>query len=186
MLRRWDHSFYSLPFCPFPLLSLFLTWSPLRDPMFYPPGVEERLHPKAGLARRKRAGVCFPLFLRFLSTNKFWSCSLQCCHAVPGMTISLKSKCVEVSIWVKSTVLLLHNPGLPSIKLGYMCLYIMFFLKKDLLIYLFIYLFYVYEYTLLSFRHTRRRYQIPLQMVGSHHVVTGNWTQDLWKSSWCS
>ena len=27
---------------------------------------------------------------------------------------------------------------------------------------------------------------IPLQMVVSHHVVAGNWTQDLWKSSQCS
>jgi hypothetical protein len=27
--------------------------------------------------------------------------------------------------------------------------------------------------------HTRRGHQIPLQMVVSHHVVAGNWTQDL-------
>ena len=31
--------------------------------------------------------------------------------------------------------------------------------------------------------HTRRGHQIPLQMVVSHHVVAGNWTQDLWRSS---
>jgi hypothetical protein len=49
------------------------------------------------------------------------------------------------------------------------------FLKKD-----FIYLFDIYdEYTLAVFRHTRRGHQIPLQMVVSHHVVAGNWTQDL-------
>jgi hypothetical protein len=30
---------------------------------------------------------------------------------------------------------------------------------------LFIYLFNVYEYTIALFRHTRRRHQIPLQMV---------------------
>ena len=36
------------------------------------------------------------------------------------------------------------------------------------------------------FRHTRRGHQIPLQMVVSHHVVAGNWTQYLWKSSQCS
>jgi hypothetical protein len=36
------------------------------------------------------------------------------------------------------------------------------------------------------FRHTRRGHQIPLQMAVSHHVVAGNWTQDLWKSSQCS
>ena len=41
-----------------------------------------------------------------------------------------------------------------------------------------IYLFYVYEVTVAVFRHTRRGYQIPLQMVASHHVVAGNWTQD--------
>jgi hypothetical protein len=27
---------------------------------------------------------------------------------------------------------------------------------------------------------------ILLQMVVSHHVVAGNWTQDLWKSNQCS
>jgi hypothetical protein len=45
------------------------------------------------------------------------------------------------------------------------------------------YLFNVYEYTVAVFRHTRRGRQISLQMVVSHHVVTGNWTQDLWKST---
>jgi hypothetical protein len=38
----------------------------------------------------------------------------------------------------------------------------------------FIYSFYVYEYTIALFRHTRRGYQIPLQMIVSHHVVSGN------------
>jgi hypothetical protein len=38
----------------------------------------------------------------------------------------------------------------------------------------FIYLFYVYEYTIALFRHTRRGYQTPLEMVVSHHVVAGN------------
>jgi hypothetical protein len=37
----------------------------------------------------------------------------------------------------------------------------------------YIYLFYVYEYTVAVFRHTRRGHQIPLQMVVSHHVVAG-------------
>jgi hypothetical protein len=44
------------------------------------------------------------------------------------------------------------------------------FLSKDL----FIYLFYVYEYT------------IVVQMVVSHHVVAGNWTQDLCSLRPCS
>jgi hypothetical protein len=38
--------------------------------------------------------------------------------------------------------------------------------KKDL--------FYICEYTVAVFRHTRRGHQIPLQMVVSHHVVPGN------------
>jgi hypothetical protein len=39
-------------------------------------------------------------------------------------------------------------------------------------IYLFIYLF-IYKYTVAVFRHTRREYQISLQMVVSNHVVAG-------------
>jgi hypothetical protein len=33
-----------------------------------------------------------------------------------------------------------------------------------------IYLFYLYEYTVAVFRHTRRRHRNPLQMVLSYHV----------------
>jgi hypothetical protein len=47
-----------------------------------------------------------------------------------------------------------------------------------------IYLLYVS--TLVVFRHSSRGHQISLRMVMSHHVVAGNWTQDLWKSSQCS
>ena len=36
-----------------------------------------------------------------------------------------------------------------------------------------IYLFYLYEYTVAVFRHTRKGCQISLQMVVSHHVVAG-------------
>ena len=35
----------------------------------------------------------------------------------------------------------------------------------------FIYLFYVYEYIVAVFRHTRRGHWIPLRMVVSRHVV---------------
>jgi hypothetical protein len=35
-------------------------------------------------------------------------------------------------------------------------------------------LFYVYEFTIVFFRHTRRGHQILLYMVVSHHVVAGN------------
>ena len=46
-------------------------------------------------------------------------------------------------------------------------------------------LFYLYEYTVAVFRHTKRGHQISLQLVVSHHMAAGNWTQDLWKSSQC-
>jgi hypothetical protein len=35
------------------------------------------------------------------------------------------------------------------------------------------YLFYVYEYMVAVFSHTRRGHQIPLQMAVSHHVIAG-------------
>ena len=47
-------------------------------------------------------------------------------------------------------------------------------------------LFYVCEHTVAVLRHDRRGHQIPLQIAVSHHVVAGNWTQDLWKNSQCS
>jgi hypothetical protein len=40
-----------------------------------------------------------------------------------------------------------------------------------------------HKYTVAVFRHPRREHQISLQVVVSHHVVAGIWTQDLWKSS---
>jgi hypothetical protein len=36
------------------------------------------------------------------------------------------------------------------------------------------FILYIYEYTVAVFRHTRRRHQIPLQMVVSHRVVAEN------------
>jgi hypothetical protein len=48
--------------------------------------------------------------------------------------------------------------------------------------YVCIYLFNVYEYTVAFFRHSRRLW-IPLQMIVNHHVVAGNLIQDPWKSS---
>jgi hypothetical protein len=53
-------------------------------------------------------------------------------------------------------------------------------------IFLKIYLFILYEYTVTLLTHTRWGDQIPLQTVVSHHMVAGIWTQDLWKSSQCS
>jgi hypothetical protein len=74
---------------------------------------------------------------------------------------------------------------IPTNALTYYCFFCLFlcmlknfinFLKK-------VYLFYICEYTVAVFRHTRKGHWIPLQMVVSHHVIAGNWTQDLWKSS---
>jgi hypothetical protein len=54
-------------------------------------------------------------------------------------------------------------------------------------IFLKMYIFIMYTtFCLHVWLHARRRHQIPLQMVVSHHVVAGIWTQDLWKSSQCS
>ena len=44
----------------------------------------------------------------------------------------------------------------------------------------------IYKYTVAVFRCATRGHQISLQVVVSHHVVAGIWTQDLWKSSQCS
>jgi hypothetical protein len=44
----------------------------------------------------------------------------------------------------------------------------------------------ILKYTIAYFRCTRRRRQISLRVVVSHHVVARIWTQDLWKSSQCS
>ena len=62
------------------------------------------------------------------------------------------------------------------------CFLFLFFFIKDLFIYLFIYLTCV-SALLLTFRHTRKGHQMPLQMAVSHHVVAGIWTQGFWKSS---
>jgi hypothetical protein len=61
----------------------------------------------------------------------------------------------------------------------------MFYSGEYILKYLYFLKIYVYEYTLAVFRHIRRARQITLYMIVSHHVVAGNWTQDLWKSSQC-
>ena len=54
-----------------------------------------------------------------------------------------------------------------------------FFFFKDLFII-------ISKYTVAVVRRTRRGHQISLQVVVSHHVVAGIWTQDLRKSSRCS
>jgi hypothetical protein len=71
-----------------------------------------------------------------------------------------------------------------------MCVYVAVFIWRpdvniNVFFQRFIQLFYSYVYTVAVFRHTRRGHQIPLQMVVSHHVVAGIFTQDLWKSSQC-
>jgi hypothetical protein len=44
----------------------------------------------------------------------------------------------------------------------------------------------IHKYTAAVFRRTRRWCQISLQVIVSHHVVAGIWTQDLRKRSQCS
>jgi hypothetical protein len=44
----------------------------------------------------------------------------------------------------------------------------------------------IHKYTVAVFICTRRGHQISLQVVVSHHVVAGIWTQDLRKNSQCS
>ena len=56
----------------------------------------------------------------------------------------------------------------------------------DLFFFYFKDLFIVCEYTVAVFRQARRRCQISLRVVVSHHMVAGIWTQDLQKSSQCS
>jgi hypothetical protein len=64
---------------------------------------------------------------------------------------------------------------MPGPSVGLVLFFVFLFLILLLFfIYLFIYLFNICEYTVTLFRHTRRRHQIPLQMVVSFHVVAGN------------
>ena len=53
-----------------------------------------------------------------------------------------------------------------------LCVYVYLF-SKQFSFFVKIYLFYVYEFTVNVYRHTRRGHQIPLQMAVSHHVVAG-------------
>lgn len=55
-------------------------------------------------------------------------------------------------------------------------------LRKKLVCFLKMYLFYVYQYSIAIFTHTGgRRHQIPLQIVMSHHMVAETWTWVIWK-----
>ena len=71
-----------------------------------------------------------------------------------------------------------NSKATPCFKSLFVCLFVCLI---DWLIF-----FYVCEYTVPLFRHTRRGHRIPLQMAVSHHVGARNWTQDLWKSNQCS
>jgi hypothetical protein len=75
----------------------------------------------------------------------------------------------------ESSCLCLFRAGIIGV---YMCVVFLF-------VCLFIYLMYV-STLLLSSDTPEVGIWIPLQMVMSHHVVAGTWTQDLWKSSQCS
>jgi hypothetical protein len=60
---------------------------------------------------------------------------------------------------------------------GQLCLLSLWLLwPKDLFII-------IHKYIVAVFRHARRGCQVSLWVVVNHHVVSGIWTQDLWKSS---
>ena len=81
----------------------------------------------------------------------------------------------------------------------YMCIYVCVYIYVSVCVYVcvcvciyisassfFKDLFISCVYTVAVFRLTRKGCRIPLQMVVSYHMVAGNSTQDLWKSSQCS
>jgi hypothetical protein len=111
--------------------------------------------------------------MAFLATiRKYWQIGLK---EGEGSSSPLLQGVVQwvptfPTLWSINTVL--QVVATPNHKIILLLLF--FFLKSNL--------FYVCEYIVTIFRHTRRGHQISLQMVVSHHVVAGNWTQDLWKS----
>lgn len=55
-------------------------------------------------------------------------------------------------------------------KWSYLYIFLLLLILKNIFK---VHLFYLYEYTVAVFQHTRRGYQIALQMVTSHHAVAG-------------
>jgi len=136
----------------------------------------------------------------------------QCCEVIHvGVMGSTLSPVVTSALW--SPVYLTAEVGLPLtttllpryllvpslsfvphlghwhlILLGHIPLnFIDFFKDSFIYFYLFICICVLYLHICLyECLHDRRGCQVPLQMVVSHHVVAGNWTQDLWKCSQCS
>jgi hypothetical protein len=84
-----------------------------------------------------------------------------------GFVVSVGQICLLRRTWGLLTMDKQHYtaPVFPSSDVSEFIL--LEFLKK-------IYLFYVCEYNVAIFRHTRRGYLIPVQMAVSHHVVAGN------------
>ena len=91
----------------------------------------------------------------FLEKEQKAACSLPKCHGN-----GLQSSCFHYFSLKTLDLGTLHSALLSS----FCCT----FLKRV------IYIFYIYDYTVSVFRHTRREDWIPLQMVVSHHLVAGN------------
>jgi hypothetical protein len=128
---------------------------------------------------------CFVLFcfVLFLETRTYLTVAGS--ERTPHLPASFSSNriinphCYVQLILASGDYLTTEKPGQQILMMNF------FFFEQSLFFLRFIY-FYLYEYTVTVFRHSRRGHQIPLQMAVSHHVVAGNCTQHFWKSSQCS
>ena len=115
----------------------------------------------------------------------FWDRVSQCSPGCPG-TLSVDQAGLELRNLPASEVLGLKactstaQQGSLPFSLSLFLSFLSFFLSFSL------FYMHTHTHTVAVFWHTRRGSQISLQMVVSHHVIAGIWTQDLWKSSHCS
>jgi hypothetical protein len=133
------------------------------------------------------------VFVETLRTFSFWKYQvsfLRRVHTIWFPTINIYSRVTFPSLNV--LIFLFLNKILKDFFIYFMCLWVSGhtvsrYQMSDPTSSIFfkIYLFYIYEYIIALFRYTSRGHWISLQMVVSHQVVAGNWTQDLWKNSQC-
>jgi len=118
------------------------------------------------------------------SSKRIRHLSSSCCRCCPFSAVlsshqylSNEHRCPSPSSSSSSFFLFCSQHCVVQNKMdSFFCVHVFFFFR-------FIYSFITYKYTVAVFRYTGRGNRISLQMVVSHHVVAGNWTQDLWKSS---
>jgi hypothetical protein len=160
-----------------------LVLATLLFPTFYPPisppSLDRRERRIEGRERKSSLNLISFLLFFFFECNPLKSSQNFKHHTITETICSWQSYALSRA-WDKSQLVAMVSPKQPYIPTPgiktktFLCFCI--FLNK----------FYWYEYTVAVFRHTRRGRQTPLQMVVSHHVFAGNWTQDLWKNSQCS